>query len=39
MFKLLQQAAAVTAINIRSIPDRRGSSAVIVIGIAGVVAV
>ena len=39
MFKLLQQAAAVTVINVRSIPDRRGSSTVIVIGIAGVVAV
>jgi putative ABC transport system permease protein len=39
MLQILEQAAAVTAMNIKSIPQRRGSSAVIVIGIAGVVAV
>src|SRR5580692_3418068 len=34
-----RQIAAVTAINIRSIPQRLGTSSVVVIGIAGVVAV
>jgi putative ABC transport system permease protein len=36
---LLTQALAITGINIRSIPERWGSSLVIVIGLAGVVAV
>ncbi len=36
---MLSQALAITGINIRSIPERWGSSLVIVIGLAGVVAV
>jgi putative ABC transport system permease protein len=36
---VLSQAFAITGINIRSIPERWGSSLVIVIGLAGVVAV
>jgi putative ABC transport system permease protein len=36
---VLRQALAITGINIRSIPERWGSSLVIVIGLAGVVAV
>ena len=36
---MLTQALAITGINIRSIPERWGSSLVIVIGLAGVVAV
>ena len=36
---LLTQIAAVTAMNLRSIPRRLGNSLVIVIGVAGVVAV
>lgn len=39
MANSLQQIAAVTALNIRSVPSRLGSSMVIVIGIAGVVGV
>ncbi|MGH9161463.1 MAG: ABC transporter permease [Vicinamibacteraceae bacterium] len=39
MLNWLSQLAAVTAVNIRSIPQRFGSSAVAVIGIAGVVIV
>jgi putative ABC transport system permease protein len=39
MANSLQQIAAVTALNIRSVPSRLGSSLVIVIGIAGVVGV
>src|SRR5579863_2874389 len=35
----LRQIAAVSAINIRSLPQRIGTSSVVVIGIAGVVAV
>ena len=35
----LRQIAAVTAINVRSLPSRLGSSVVVVIGIAGVVGV
>ncbi len=37
--KLLQQIVAVTALNMRSIPRRVGTSAVVIIGIAGVVGV
>ena len=37
--KLFRQIAAVTAMNFRSLPQRIGTSSVIVIGIAGVVAV
>ena len=37
--KLFRQIAAVTAMNFRSLPQRAGTSSVIVIGIAGVVAV
>lgn len=37
--RLLQQIAAVTSLNVRSIPGRIGTSAVVVIGIAGVVGV
>ena len=36
---VLKQMVAVTAMNLRSVPQRAGSSSVIVIGIAGVVAV
>jgi len=36
---VLSQALAITGINVRSIPERWGSSLVIVIGLAGVVAV
>jgi putative ABC transport system permease protein len=39
MFQWLAQTAAITAVNVRSIPQRLGSSAVAVIGIAGVVVV
>lgn len=39
MANAIQQIAAVTALNIRSVPSRLGSSLVIVIGIAGVVGV
>lgn len=39
MASSLQQIAAITALNIRSVPSRLGSSMVIVIGIAGVVGV
>ena len=39
MANSLQQIVAVTALNIRSVPSRLGSSLVIVIGIAGVVGV
>ena len=35
----LNQIAAVSAMNIRSLPQRLGTSSVVVIGIAGVVAV
>ena len=35
----LSQVAAVTAINLRTLPERRGSSLVAIVGIAGVVAV
>jgi putative ABC transport system permease protein len=37
--KLFRQIAAVTAMNLRSLPQRAGTSLVIVVGIAGVVAV
>ena len=37
--KVLQQIVAVTALNVRSIPRRLGTSAVVVLGIAGVVGV
>jgi putative ABC transport system permease protein len=37
--KVLQQIVAVTALNVRSIPQRMGTSAVVVLGIAGVVGV
>jgi putative ABC transport system permease protein len=37
--KVLQQIVAVTALNVRSIPRRMGTSAVVVLGIAGVVGV
>jgi len=39
MANVLQQIGAVTAMNIRTIPDRLGISMVIVAGIAGVVGV
>ncbi len=39
MFHWLTQTAAITAVNVRSIPQRIGSSSVAVIGIAGVVVV
>jgi putative ABC transport system permease protein len=39
MFQWLAQTAAITAVNVRSIPQRLGSSSVAVIGIAGVVVV
>jgi putative ABC transport system permease protein len=39
MFQWLTQTAAITAVNVRSIPQRLGSSSVAIIGIAGVVVV
>lgn len=39
MFQWLAQTAAITAVNVRSIPQRLGSSSVAIIGIAGVVVV
>ncbi len=39
MLKLLRQCAALTALNVRTLPQRPGSSAVAVVGIAAVVAV
>lgn len=39
MARLLSQIVAVTAVNLRSIPERLGNSLVVVIGVAGVVAV
>ena len=39
MFNWFAQTVAVTALNLRTIPQRLGSSAVAVIGIAGVVVV
>ena len=39
MFNWIAQTLAVTALNLRTIPQRLGSSAVAVIGIAGVVVV
>lgn len=39
MFQWITQTVAVTAMNVRSIPQRLGSSAVAIIGIAGVVVV
>ncbi len=39
MFNSLQQIASISGMNLRSIPQRLGPSSVIVVGIAGVVAV